>query len=237
METEIDSNNNISMYANLNAIPGTAIRDIAIDSKMNMYVTDYSNNIVWKYDSNNNLTAYLDSSNGLTNPYKLEINCKDHLYVLNYEESIIGFDEFGNKIFYADQSDGIIRPTAIAFDQNGTLFIADTGGLDGGIKYVWDEGNVTTHPLTINKSGDGQGKILSTPAGIDCGLDCNYNFAQCTVVTLRADANPGYKFSGWSGEGCSGTSTCKVTMDSAKSITAAFTKVVYLPFSSLLLDD
>jgi PKD repeat protein len=171
---QIDSNNNISMYANLNSIPGWAINDIAIDSKMNMYVADYNNDIVWKYDSNNNLTAYLDSSNGLTNPYKLEINSKDHLYVLNTgdanEDSIIGFDEFGKKIFYADQSDGINRPTAIAFDQNDNLFIADSaGGLDGGIKYIEAShhcnfsANPTkgSAPLTVSFTDQSTGSITS----------------------------------------------------------------------------
>jgi hypothetical protein len=104
-------------------------------------------------------------------------------------------------------------------------------------KINWDEGNVTTYPLTINKSGDGEGIILSTPSGIDCGLVCNFDFAQNSVVTLRADADPDYKFSGWSGEECGGTSICNVTMDSGKSITAVFTKVVCLPWIPLLLDD
>lgn len=104
-------------------------------------------------------------------------------------------------------------------------------------KINWDEGNVTTHPLTINKSGDGQGTIFSTPPGIDCGSFCNFNFANNTMVILSANADPGNKFSGWSGEGCSGTSTCNVTIDSAKSITATFTKMVYLPWIPLLLDD
>jgi hypothetical protein len=41
-------------------------------------------------------------------------------------------------------------------------------------------------------------------------------------VTLSATADPGSEFTGWSGSGCSGTGTCKVTMTSAKSVTAGF---------------
>ena len=44
-----------------------------------------------------------------------------------------------------------------------------------------------------------------------------------TVVTLTATADPNFVFTGWSGA-CSGTATtCDVTMDAAKSVTATFT--------------
>ena len=89
-------------------------------------------------------------------------------------------------------------------------------------KINWEEGDVTLHSLAINKSGVGQGTILSTPAGIDCGSFCDFNFANNSTVTLTAAADPGNKFSGWSGEGCGGTETCTVIMNSNKSITAIF---------------
>jgi hypothetical protein len=89
-------------------------------------------------------------------------------------------------------------------------------------KINWNEGDVTTHPLSIIKSGDGQGTVLSTPPGIDCGSFCDFNFANNTMVILNADADPGNKFSGWSGEGCSGTKTCAVIIDANKFITATF---------------
>ena len=136
---------------------------------------------------------------------------------------------------------GITTDTGLYPDQIASFKIYSSAGYSEvdnvTYKINWNEGNATTHPLTINKSGDSQGTILSTPAGIDCGLVCNFNFAQNTVVTLRADADPGYKFSGWKGEGCSGTRTCNVTMNSAKSLTAIFTKVVCLPWIPLLLNN
>ena len=90
-------------------------------------------------------------------------------------------------------------------------------------KINWEEGDVTLHSLAINKSGVGQGTILSTPAGIDCGSFCDFNFANNTTVILNAAADPGNKFGGWSGEGCSGTKTCTVLMNSNKLVTATFT--------------
>lgn len=48
------------------------------------------------------------------------------------------------------------------------------------------------------------------------------------VVTLTASAYPGAFFSGWTGEGCSGSGTCAVTMDASRSVTAIFTQPTYL---------
>jgi hypothetical protein len=42
------------------------------------------------------------------------------------------------------------------------------------------------------------------------------------MVTLTAAADVSSTFTGWSGGGCSGTSTCTVTMDAAKTTTATF---------------
>ncbi len=44
----------------------------------------------------------------------------------------------------------------------------------------------TSYPLTVSKTGDGDGRILSTPAGVDCGDDCGESIVHGTVVTLTA---------------------------------------------------
>jgi Divergent InlB B-repeat domain len=75
--------------------------------------------------------------------------------------------------------------------------------------------------LTVLPAGNGQGTVTSTPAGIDCGADCNEPYATGTHVTLTADPDPSSEFGGWNGA-CSGTS-CSVTMDASKSVTATFT--------------
>lgn len=76
--------------------------------------------------------------------------------------------------------------------------------------------------LTITKAGSGSGPVTSSPAGISCGSVCSANFASGTVVTLTAKANASSTFTGWSGA-CSGASTtCTVSMDAARSVTATF---------------
>lgn len=78
------------------------------------------------------------------------------------------------------------------------------------------------HQLTVLKSASGSGTVTSQPQGIDCGSTCSSPFAAGQSVTLTASPATGSLFIGWSGAGCSGHSTCLVTMDADKSVTAVF---------------
>jgi hypothetical protein len=76
--------------------------------------------------------------------------------------------------------------------------------------------------LIVSKSGTGTGTVTSSPAGINCGSTCSALYKQGTQITLRAKADPGSTFTGWSG-GCTGTTpSCKLTMTSNEAVTAAF---------------
>lgn len=75
--------------------------------------------------------------------------------------------------------------------------------------------------LTVARSGEGQGRVTSDPAGIDCGQRCRDRYADGTVVTLTATPAAGAVFIRWSGV-CSGNGACTVTMTSQKSVTAEF---------------
>ncbi len=79
--------------------------------------------------------------------------------------------------------------------------------------------------LTVAKTGVGAGTVTSTPAGINCGTTCNADYVLDTPVTLTVSGTTG-TFEGWSGGGCSGTSTCTVTMNSAQGVTAKFAACV-----------
>ena len=80
--------------------------------------------------------------------------------------------------------------------------------------------------LTVVLSGSGT--VTSSPAGIDCGSDCSESFESGTEVVFTAIAGAGYFFSGWSGGGCGGTSTCTVSLSADTSVTAIFgRKIVF----------
>jgi uncharacterized repeat protein (TIGR02543 family) len=89
-----------------------------------------------------------------------------------------------------------------------------------------DSGCAGTHNLTVAKSGTGGGTVTSSPAGIACGLDCSENYPEGQGVTLTASPASGSVFDHWSGD-CTGTATtCNVTMNTAKNVTAWFTSSV-----------
>jgi CSLREA domain-containing protein len=80
--------------------------------------------------------------------------------------------------------------------------------------------------LDVTVTGSGSGKVISDAGGIDCGdsgTACDRNFFPGTVVTLTATPVAGSVFTAWSGA-CTGSSTCVVTMDQARSVTAEFTR-------------
>ncbi|MEK6276238.1 MAG: hypothetical protein AABM30_13040, partial [Actinomycetota bacterium] len=81
---------------------------------------------------------------------------------------------------------------------------------------------VAFHTLTVSKTGSGTGTVSSDVGSIDCGLTCSDDYDEGTSVTLSATAAAGSSFAGWSGEGCSGTGTCTVTMSQARTVSATF---------------
>jgi hypothetical protein len=76
--------------------------------------------------------------------------------------------------------------------------------------------------LKVKETGTGTGTVVSSPTGIECGATCSAEYEEGTEVTLTASPAAGSTFAGWSGSGCLGTGTCKVTMSEAKSVSAEF---------------
>ncbi|WP_237155056.1 InlB B-repeat-containing protein [Oryzibacter oryziterrae] len=78
--------------------------------------------------------------------------------------------------------------------------------------------------LTVKKSGNGTGAVVSAPEAISCGTACAARFVTNASVTLTATASASSKFTGWSGA-CSGNSkTCRIKMSAARTVTAIFAK-------------
>jgi len=90
------------------------------------------------------------------------------------------------------------------------------------VEFTAAGGSISSFPLTITKSGDGSGTITSNPIGLNCGSTCMASFSTDSLVTLSANAASDSNFSGWSGGGCSGTSSCTLTLSSSASVSANF---------------
>jgi protein MpaA len=87
----------------------------------------------------------------------------------------------------------------------------------------------TVYTLSVALAGSGSGRVTSSPAGIDCGSTCSYDYPSGIHVTLTATAAPGSSFASWSGAGCSGVGSCEVTMSAAQSVTATFDEACVVP--------
>jgi len=75
----------------------------------------------------------------------------------------------------------------------------------------------------LNVSVTGNGSVGSDVAGITCGSTCSHAYLPGTQVRLTAVPQSENAFAGWGGA-CAGTSTtCDVTMNDARNVTASFT--------------
>ena len=130
--------------------------------------------------------------------------------------------------------DSVTQPQhgSAAIQPDGTVRYTPADGFEGtdGFTYSVSDGrgrtatagvsvHVATYTLTVAKTGNG--RITSTPPGIDCGTKCSAELVNGSTVTLVADPDPGWTLGGWSGA-CTGTGACTVTMDAAKSVQADF---------------
>jgi len=77
------------------------------------------------------------------------------------------------------------------------------------------------YTLEAETGGNGSGRIVSSPTGINCGEDCSASFDEDTEITLEAMSDSGSEFIGWGGD-CSGTGDCTVTVSQARTVTGNF---------------
>ncbi|MCH9663626.1 MAG: PASTA domain-containing protein, partial [Gammaproteobacteria bacterium] len=122
-------------------------------------------------------------------------------------------------------ADAAVVDTAAAFSAPGTYVLrltADDSELSSS-----DTITVTVIPIqrTLTTTATTSGTITGT--GIDCGTDCTEIVDDGTSITLTATAAPNFNFTGWTVSGspaatCPGISTCTVTLDTNRTVTANF---------------
>ncbi len=83
---------------------------------------------------------------------------------------------------------------------------------------------ITRLPLTVTRLGNGDGRITSSPSGIDCGTRCSTRFNKGASVVLTAAGTSGSQFAGWSGAcaAAGNATTCTLTADQAHAAFASF---------------
>jgi hypothetical protein len=123
--------------------------------------------------------------------------------------------------------------TLVAAQARGSAFAGWTGcdAVDGATcevtladaRTVEARFNLRRFPLTVTRTGTGQGSVSSEPAGIDCGDDCEerYRFGTDVVLTATPDAETS-RFAGWAGDCGGGGPTCETRTEEARNVEARF---------------
>jgi streptogramin lyase len=114
------------------------------------------------------------------------------------------------------------RSNALAAGPGGNLWYTSIGTPRAIGKF-----GVEANPeLTVVKEGTGNGTVVSSPAGIECGGTCSAEFTKNGKVTLTASPDSESLFTSWKGCEVGGAvgRQCTVTMDKAKTVNAKFTK-------------
>jgi len=126
--------------------------------------------------------------------------------------------------------------TLTATPDPGATFLGWTGDCEGTgpciaiIDHARNVGAVFGQSLNVVKAGTGIGTVTTDIGGFACDPACSGGVVQIDTgasVTLTATPDVGCSFAGWSGDGCSGTAPCTLTMDQARTVTASFSRDTY----------
>ncbi len=90
-------------------------------------------------------------------------------------------------------------------------------------------GTTSAADLKVMTTGLGSGTVTSTPAGINCGGDCDGAFAEGATITLTAAEAPGSMFVRWEGDGASMSASTTIVMSGARSVRAVFEPTTAIP--------
>jgi peptidyl-prolyl cis-trans isomerase A (cyclophilin A)/peptidyl-prolyl cis-trans isomerase B (cyclophilin B) len=147
------------------------------------------------------------------------INLKDNTF-LDYSAPTAtsagsaGYAVFGSVLSYSMPLVRTIENFAVYGDVPGYMNVSGTQTGHGDVPFSPNTGlvyidaayasDVLDPVQSVTRiSLEGAGKVVSTPAGINCGVSCSLSQNIGTALTLTATASAGYYFSGWRGD-CKG---------------------------------
>lgn len=113
-------------------------------------------------------------------------------------------------------------PSAEKPDNSETVQASNgSSGSTGGGDTTGTTATSNTFKLTVNVTGGGT--VTSSPAGLTCASGmCTGTFTKGISVQIDAAPTAGVLFNGWSGGGCTGTTSCTAVINADTTVTATF---------------
>lgn len=164
------------------------------------------------------------------------------VYVPSAATNTLGVSLVGNGTLTSSPS-GINCGATCSYDFNSLLSVSLTPSASSGYAFSGWSGDCTgSSTCVVNMAADknvtatfiiattynlnvvvvGSGGVTSSTGFINCNPTCTDSFISGTSVVLTAAPANGFVFDGWVGAGCAGTSTCNLSMNSIKNVTAKF---------------
>lgn len=140
----------------------TSPAGLAFDAAGNLYVANYSNNTIGKFDSRGGVsTVSIFAKTGLNGPGALAFDTNGNLYVSNRDgNTIMRYNPAGKGAVFA--TTGLNGPHGLAFDAQGILYVANFFG--GSIGKLDSLGNYSPFALLDHPTGlafDASGRLYA----------------------------------------------------------------------------
>lgn len=126
---------------------------LAVDSNNNLYVADYYNNRIQKFDSSGNYLSSITTSVNL--PTTVSVSpTNGYIYSINDDTNdVLEFDQNGNYITTLS-----LAAWGVSIDANGQIYLSDQ---NDGYTGIWRFNSTdTTHINTIGSYGNGNGQMI-----------------------------------------------------------------------------
>lgn len=185
--------------------------------------------LVWHISestSNNDKECYPGGPSCQTQHYKVALIQADNKWAMERKLSKgDGGDPFPGSSNNTSLNDYTLPNGKLYSGYNSTASISGVSVSQSNILATVSFGEPPKVALKYTKTGTGSGTVTFAPSGnlSSCSSSCSNRYALGTVVTLTAVAAQGSRFKGWAGSGgCTGKSTCTLTMSEAKAVKATF---------------
>jgi hypothetical protein len=215
---------------------GVAVSDFPATAGR-VYVADAASDAVLGFDPEAGPSGPAQTIDGAGTPQRGFVSLVDsdlavdpatgHLYVADdtepgFEHPLAVVDEFNPAGEYRGQLPHKIldaEPSALTFAEE-QIFV--TSGNDEHASLLGFGPTFPANRLSVTIGGTGAGTVVSEPAGIACPGACAAEYNTGEEVKLVPSAEPGARFAGWSGGGCSGVFLCVVDLGAETEVHAEF---------------